>query len=188
MADFPIHAIADAPAEARPVLEDLQRDAGYVPNLFAIMATAPALLEGYVTLQSTFLGSATSLSHVEKQVVLMSASVENGCTYCVAGHTAVSVMQRVPDDVIAGIRDDTPLADAKLQALRHFVQLMVKQRGWVDDADVTAFLAAGYTQRNVLEVVLGIAVKTASNYTNHLADTPVDAGISRHAWPGRAGG
>ena len=80
----------------------------------------------------------------------------------------------MPDDIINAIRNDQPIVDSKLQALRVFAMTVVEKRGWVAELDVITFLAAGYTKAQILEVVLGITFKTLSNYTNHMADTPLD--------------
>jgi alkylhydroperoxidase family enzyme len=55
---------------------------------------------------------------------------------------------------------------------------VVYERGHAGDAAVDAFLAAGFTRRNVLEVVTIIATKTISNYTNHLTRTPKESFMS----------
>jgi len=99
-----------------------------------------------------------------------------------AGHTTLAKMIRMDDAVIAALRAGTPLPDAKLEALHKFATAVVRERGFVPDADVDAFLAAGYTRRNVLEVILGVATKVMSNYTNHLVHTPYDAFMQGNEW------
>lgn len=83
---------------------------------------------------------------------------------------------------IEALRNGTPLADIKLQALRHFTQQMVKARGWVEDSEIEAFLTAGYSKQQVLEVILGIAIKVMHNYTNHIAKTPLDKQFEPNIW------
>jgi hypothetical protein len=87
---------------------------------------------------------------------------------------ALAKMQKMEPAVIAALRNGTEIPDRKLEALHRFTTLVVRSRGWVSDADTDAFLAAGYTQRNVLEVILGVATKVMSNYTNHVAHTQLD--------------
>jgi len=81
------------------------------------------------------------------------------------------------------LRAGTFLPDARLEALHPFTALVVRNFGWVSDADVDAFIAAGFTGRNVLEVLLGAATKLMSNYTNHLVYTPLDAFMKGNEWP-----
>jgi alkylhydroperoxidase family enzyme len=91
-------------------------------------------------------------------------------------------MQKVPAEVVQAIRDGRPLADRRLEALRRLTVAIVRSRGWPAATELEAFLNAGYTSAQVLEVVLGVGVKTLSNYTNHLADTPLDSAFAKAAW------
>ena len=100
-----------------------------------------------------------------------------------AAHSTVSEMQKVPADVIDALRNDTPIADPKLQALQVFTARVHETRGNVTDADLEAFHSAGYTKANILDVILGAGLKTLSNYTNHIAETPLDDVFQANAWP-----
>ena len=169
-----------APAAAQPILAGVKAAFGFVPNLQATMAESPELLAGYSALWDLF--GKTSLTTTEQQIVYMTANFENACHYCMAGHTTLSKMQKIDDAVIAALRTGTAIPDAKLEALHRFATAVVANRGFVDDAGVQAFLDAGYTLQNVLEVVLGIATKVMSNYTNHLTGTPLDAFMKGNEW------
>ena len=144
------------------------------------MAHAPALLQAYLSVSSLF--DETSPTATERQVVLLAASVENHCGYCVAAHTAIASMQKVSNDVVTAIRNIVPIADAKLEALRKFVEETVETRGWASESARKGLFAAGYTEPQALEVILGIGMKTLSNYTNHLAETPLDNAFCKMAW------
>ena len=165
---------------ARPLVETAQKTFGFLPNLLATMAESPALLEGYMTLAGIFDKSA--LSATERQIVLMTNNRLNGCNYCMAAHSTISQMQNVPADVIEALRNGTEIADSKLEALRRFTAVINETRGWPSEADVAAFLAAGYTKQSILEVILGTSLKVMSNYTNHIAETPVDDAFAANAW------
>lgn len=177
---FKIETAGTAPAGSRTILEDYQKKLGFVPNLMGVMAASPAVIEGYIALNGAF--DKTSLTPAERQVVLLEASYVNGCTYCMAAHTAVAKMLNVPDSVVNAIRSGEMIADAKLEALRAFVRSTVETRGYPDAKSGAAFLAAGYTQTHILEVLLGVAMKTLSNYVNHAAETPLDAAFSAARW------
>ena len=88
----------------------------------------------------------------------------------------------VPADVTAAIREGKSVTEAKLSALYVFTSVMVTKRGLPDRADVDAFLSAGYAESHILEIILAIAVKTISNYTNHIFHTEVDDAFSKHRW------
>lgn len=178
---FAVHTSQTAPAAAAPVLDNLKKAWGFVPNLHAVMAESPALLAGYNALWDLFT-TQSSFTPAEQQVVMMTANGFHGCEYCMSGHTGLAKMQGVPAEVIRALRDQVPIADAKLATLQRFTRSVIENRGWVDPSEVDAFIAGGYTKAQALEVILGVATKVLSNYTNHLADTPLDAFMKGNEW------
>jgi uncharacterized peroxidase-related enzyme len=180
MSEFPVHDPKSAPGPSRPILEEAEKSLGFVPNLYGMLAESPALLKGYTTLSSIFEGG--TLSPTERQVVLLSTSYQNGCDYCMAAHTAIAGMQKVPESVVSALREGRPIEDPKLRALQSFTHRLVERRGWVPEGEVKGFLDAGYSTEHVLEVVLGVGLKTLSNYANHLAKTPLDSQFEPHRW------
>lgn len=181
---FDIHTIETAPEGARELLGEAKKKFGFVPNLYGVFAGSPSSLDAYRRLAEAF--ERTSLSPVEQQVVLLAISFENRCTYCMGAHSMIAKMVGVPGGVIAALRSGEAIPDDKLEALRKFAVAVVRERGEVAD-EVPAFLAAGYSQANVLDVLLGNAMKSLSNYTNHVAETPLDAGMAEFAWTPPAG-
>lgn len=181
MSQFTLHTPETAPASARPLLEGAKAKLGFVPNLYAHLAEAPAALEAYFQLSAQF--DKTSLNPIERQVVLLAASVENGCEFCVAAHSiAARKMAKAPDAVVDALRARQALPDARLQALASFTRAVINERGWVAEAPLAAFLAAGYSRQQSLEVVLGVAMKTLSNYANHLTGTETNPELNAEAW------
>lgn len=180
MTDFVTHNVETAPDASKPILEAVQNKIGFVPNLMGTMAEAPALLEAYTTISGIF--GKSDLSETERQIILMTNNRLNGCTYCMAAHTTISKGAGVAQDVIDALRNDTAIADPKLEALRQFSIVVNQTQGWPSDADVEAFLAAGYSKQTILEVVLGAAFKVMSNYTNHIAATEVDDAFAANTW------
>ena len=181
MTDFNIHTIESAPESSKPQLENSKKAYGFVPNLMGVMAESPALLEAYRTLSEIF-DKKTSLSTTEQQIIAMTNNRLNGCTYCMAAHTSIMQAGKVADDVITALRDGTPIADPKLEALRVFAEKVNQKRGWVDDGDIEELLAAGYPKQTVFEVIVGTAYKVLSNYTNHIAGTSLDRGFAKNEW------
>lgn len=180
MKNMPYHTPETSPAEARPLLEEAQKKYGMIPNLFARMAEAPMLLQAYIQVAEAF--SRSSLTPAEQQVVLLTTSRMNECEYCMGAHSVLADMGGVPAEVTNAIRDDTPIPDDRLEALRGFTARLVKERGWLQEPDIEALMNHGYSRANVLDVVLGIGQKTLSNYTNHLVGTELDAAFSGRAW------
>ena len=180
MPTFPVHTIDSAPASSKALLDNTQKNFGFVPNLIAVMASSPAITEAYLSVAEIFTRS--SLNPTEQQVVLLTVSYYHECTYCMAAHTAIAGMQNVDPAVVQAIRDNKPLSDTKLQALRQFTWLLIENRGWMDDTDMQDFLDAGYTEASMLDVMVGVAQKTLSNFTNHMAKTPLDDAFTEVAW------
>ena len=180
MSDFTTHTIETAPEASKPMLENVGKAFGFVPNLMGNMAESPVMLEAYTTLSGIFKKS--KLSETERQVILITSNRLNGCKYCMAAHTAGSIAAGVPQDVIDSLRNNTAIADPKLEVLRQFSIAMVEKRGWPSKDDTDAFLAAGYTQETILEVIVGTSLKVLSNYTNHVAETTLDDRFGKFVW------
>lgn len=177
---LPVQNIETAPAASRDMLKAVQGKFGFIPNLTGVFANAPALLEGYLALAGSF--DKTSLSPTERQVVLLAVSLENGCEYCMAAHSAIAGMQKVDQGVVTALREGKRIADAKLEALRAFTADITRTRGWPSPESLAGFTSAGYSAAQALEVVLGVGVKALSNYTNHLAHTPLDPAFAPAKW------
>ncbi|MDT8382776.1 MAG: carboxymuconolactone decarboxylase family protein [Gammaproteobacteria bacterium] len=183
MTTFTFHDETTAPEKALPSMAQAKQTFGFVPNLISGMANSPALAAGYLSLSGLYAGS--SLSPQEQQVALLAVSRYNGCDYCVAAHSMVANLVQVPADAVEALRDDRPIADPRLEALRTFTAKMVDKRGWLSEADIQQFLDAGFDMQQVGDVVLAVGMKTLSNYFNHIAQTPLDAAMSPFAWEGK---
>ncbi|MAJ62800.1 MAG: carboxymuconolactone decarboxylase [Alphaproteobacteria bacterium] len=181
MVDFTFHTVESAPEASREALAAAAKKVGFVPNLYAAQAEAPLALKAYLQLSQTIAENST-FSATEQQVVFFTGNTYHGCTFCVAAHTAIAKGQKVPDDVIEALRNEQPLADAKLEALRQFAYKVIDQRGWVSDADTQAFLDAGYEKAHVFEVITLVGLKVLSNYSNHFAHTPLNDAFKPFEW------
>lgn len=171
--DFTIYDIENAPEDSKPLLKAAKENFGFVPNLLGEFAESPAVLEGYLTLNEIV--GKTGFSPKEQQLAILAVSIENECHYCSAIHSTILRNQiGAADEIVGAVRSGETLPDAKFNALVNYVRTVVKSRGFVDETDLKAFLHAGYSKQNALEVNLIIALKTISNYTNHLANTPLD--------------
>ena len=180
MTSFTIHTPDTSPEGSKAILEQAKKGLGFVPNLYAVLAESPAALKAYTSYSEVLQG--TDFTAEERNLLWLAISRTNGCEYCVAAHSALSGMAKVSDTNIQAIRNGLPLADAKLQALRRFTEVVVDSRGWAPESEVEAFLAAGFSRRQIIEVVAFISHKTLSNYLNHLAETPLDTAFVPHVW------
>ena len=179
--NFELHTIESAPEAVKPELEAAQKAYGSIPNLYRGLANAPAALKMYLSFNET-LGEFANLTPVEQQVIYLSISAENQCTYCVGAHSVLAGMAKMPSDILTELREQRELSDPKLNALRSFALAELKHRGWVPEQALNEFLSAGYDQRHVLEVITILAQKTMSNYYNHIAQTPLDDMFKPMTW------
>ena len=178
--NFILHTIDNAPAASASILTAVQEAWGFVPNLHQVMAASPAALEAYSTLWA--IAERTNFSAVERNIAYLAIIYENECDYCMAGHTNLSKMAGVDTTYITAVREGTAIADAKLEALRQFAALLTRNRGFVTGQQVEAFKAAGYSNESVLDLLVLAATKLLSNYTNHLARTPLDNFMKGAEW------
>ncbi len=177
-----LKTLENADPGARAAMEKARAQLGFIPNLYAGMANSPGLFETYLDGYGRF-REGSGFTPVEQEVVFLTISRFNGCGYCMAAHSVVAdQMSKVPTDVTDAIREGRGIPDPKLAALSTFTDRMLASRGVPSEADVRAFLDAGYEERQVLEVVLAIAVKTLSNYFNHLFHTPLDEIFAGREW------
>lgn len=171
----------EASEASRLVLEDTKKKYGFIPNLYGVLAHSAAAVHAYAGLNE-ILGQHGSLSPREQQTAILAISVENGCTYCVAAHSVVAEQSGLDREAVGALREERQLDDAKLEALSTFARQVVKERGWVGGEPLEAFTAAGYQPADALEVVTLVALKTLSNYTNHIANTPLDEAFADRRW------
>ena len=179
--EFPVHTRQSAPPDAKHTLEKVIEAWGFLPNLGGVIAESPAALE----LLWTGYGALTSkgtLTAVEQQLIAVAASRENRCAYCVAAHSTMALGAKVPLDALRAAREGRAIADPRLNALRQVSERLVRQRGILSAVERKEFQDAGYTPSQLLEVVGWIAMKTLTNYTNHIADTPVDEQWMGQSW------
>ena len=167
MSLFTKHDETTAPAEAAAVLSAARERYGFVPNLAAYIAESPLVLGAVLELSEQF--DHSSLSAQEQQLVLITVSALHGCSYCKTAHTALGKKAGMSDATLKSLIAFERLEDPRLEALRVFTIAVVEQRGRVDELTIRAFLNAGFSKAQVFEVVLGIAMKTITNYSNHLA-------------------
>ena len=125
----------------------------------------------------------SGLTQIERNVVLLTTDFENNCGYCMAADSTIALNTGLDREIVVAIREGRVIqSDARLEALHQFTRAMVRERGLVERHDIDAFLRAGFTKANVLDVVTGVTLKTMSNYTNHIAETELDDSFAPMAW------
>jgi AhpD family alkylhydroperoxidase len=180
--DLPLLDPANADQPARDAMERAQQAKRELPNMYRAMAQAPGLLDTYLSGYARF-RSESGFTPQEQEIVFLTISAENGCEYCVAAHSVIAdKASQVPLEATNAIREGRPPTDLKLGALSSFTQHLLLERGRPSQSAADMFLKAGYTEQQMLYLVLALAVKTMSNYTNHLFHLPVDEVFMGRQW------
>ncbi|KZB80434.1 alkylhydroperoxidase [Amycolatopsis regifaucium] len=147
-------------------MEATIRHFGHLPSAVARLATSPELLDGFLKLSASF--ERTTLDPVARETVVMTVATRNDCHLCVEMHTAKLKGLNADDDVITALRAQEPVPDERLEAIRQFTLAVLETAGGVDDETLKAFFGHGYTERNGLEVVMGIGAYTMSTLANRM--------------------
>jgi uncharacterized peroxidase-related enzyme len=165
-------SIETSPAAAQPLLEAVKQQLGVVPNLFRLVGTSPAALEGYLGLNGALAKGA--LEAPTRERIALAVAEANGCDYCLSAHSYLGKnLAKLSDAEIAANRNGGS-GDAKANAAVGFAVKLVKARGHVTDADIKAVKDAGYNDAQLIEIVLHVALNTLTNYVNEVAKTEID--------------
>ena len=166
--NIPTHATV-TPAN-QELFDNLKNSLGMVPNLYATFAHSETALGNYQTLQN----AKSSINGKAREVVNLVVSQVNHCEYCLAAHTVIGGMVGFTPEQIVEIRQGRASFDAKLDVLARLVHNITTERGHADPVLVDAFLAAGWTQGNLVDAIVVIGDKIVTNYLHGTTKVPVD--------------
>ena len=166
MNQFKFYTPENSEGSAKEVLTNVEKKYGFIPSLFGYMAEAPYTIEAYAML--TNLLAKTSLTGAQQQVGLLAVSHYNDCGFCRVAHQAFGKMNKVSEQTLNAIVNNTDIENATDKALVDMILAITNQRGWVEQNQLDDFLAAGFTRKNVYDLILIVTIKTLSNYSNHL--------------------
>lgn len=180
MPSYPIHSIATAPEAARPVLEQLEKAFGMVPNLAGVMANSPELIKAFAGLfQQVHSGTFTE---AEIQTLLLTNAVANACDWAVAFHTVLALKEGLAPADVEAIRGRGVPADRRLAALSSLARTLIETRGYVSGDDREAFVAAGFRWEQALEMLAVTAASTITNYAGSMTRPPLEDVLQPHVW------
>ena len=171
-------SVVAAPEVTRPSLLAVQKQLGVVPNLYRLLASSPAALEGFLALSSA-LGKGELDAKTRGRLALTVAEL-NGCDYCLSAHSYLGKNLLKLEDAEMTANREGRSTDARASAAVHFAAQVVRARGHVTDEDVQQVKAAGYSQAQILEIVLHTVVNTLTNYVNTVAKTEIDFPVVAH--------
>ena len=165
MNDFTFYTTENTDGETKDLLETIQQNYGFVPNLFAYMAEAPATLKAYLQLNQLL--QETSFTNQQLQVALLAVSLENDCKFCSVAHQAMAKKFGSNEQSVQALLNQSAIEDSQDRAIVDTVIAIVKERGWISEDKLQAFYDAGFTNKHYMELVLVVTIKTLSNYINH---------------------
>jgi uncharacterized peroxidase-related enzyme len=164
--------IEAAPAASQPLLNAVKAQLGLVPNLFRLVATSPAALEGYLALSGA-LGKGELPAATRERIALAVAEV-NGCDYCLSAHTYLARNVAKLDDAEITANRKGASNNIKADAAVRFAVKVTTLRGHVTNEDFQAVKSAGYTDAQIIEIVQHVALNTWTNYINSVGLTDID--------------
>lgn len=170
MSTFSIPTRSEVTSGNQAIFDNLQKGLGFVPNLYAYFAKNDTALGDYLALQNR----KSSLKAKEREVINLVTSQINGCRYCQSAHTVLGKMNGFSDEQLLEIRRGRATFDSKLDALAQFTAAVVINRGKATAESIAAFFSAGYTEANMIDVVIVIGDKIISNYIHNLTDLEID--------------
>jgi alkylhydroperoxidase family enzyme len=184
MSSFPVYTIESAPEHSKPVLETLKQAFGIVPNIAGAIAGSPVLIKGFI---AVFQGVHTSsFNEAQIQTLLLTNAVTNACPWAVAFHTFLGLKEGLERGDVDAIRQGVLPRDGKLAALSQLARTLISKRGQLSEAELEAFLAAGFSQEQVLEVIAVVAASTITNYVGNVAQPPLEEAFHEYRWSAAA--
>ena len=171
---FTVPTRAEVSSVNQTIFDGLQKAVGFVPNLYAYFAKNETALRDYLALQNR----KSTLSTKEREIVNLVTSQINGCRYCQSAHTVLGKLAGFTDEQVMELRRGTASFDAKYDALARFAGEMVERKGKVSEKTKDAFFAAGYTEANMIDVIIAVGDKQISNYLHNLTNIEIDFPIA----------
>ena len=182
MPTWQVHTIASAPEKSKPVLEKLQQAFGFLPNLVAAISNSPKLLTGLAGMFQQV--HSPGLTEAENQIVLLTDAVTNSSAYAVAFHTALAQEHGITSEETNAIREGRTPEDPRFAALSTLAKTLIEKRGHLSEQELDAFLHAGFTKEQVMEVIAIVAASTITNYAGTIANPRLEEQFQQFAWRG----
>ena len=174
MSQFNVPTRSQVSENNQAIFDNLEKALGFVPNLYAYYAKNDTALADYLALQNR----KSTLRAKEREVINLVTSQINGCAYCQSAHTVLGKMNGFDDDQVIELRQGTASFDPKLDALVKFAAEVVESKGKASQTAKENFFAAGYTEANMIDVVITIGDKVISNYIHNLTGFAIDFPIA----------
>jgi AhpD family alkylhydroperoxidase len=172
MTRIPVHTVESAPAASRDTLKGLAAQFGKVLNIHGAMAHSPVVLDAYASLQHSISELGTFDGKTREAIALTVAAIDQ-CSYCQAAHTAGGKAAGLSEQDTIDARRATS-SDPQLAALLAVVKEQMTDLGNVTDATWQAALDAGWTDAQLAESTVVVALNVLTNFFNHTVQTELD--------------
>lgn len=158
--------------QAQQIKDAVKQEWGFVPNLVEQLVVSPETARLYLEGSEIIAGGL--LNEEEQNAVKLAVSTANGCNYCRSAHRALGRKAGTSAEDLQRIEAGELPEDDRLATLVRATRLVMDERGWLDADDLEKLQAEGIDRRRLYEIVSIVALKTVSNYVNHIAHTEVD--------------
>lgn len=172
MSRIPTLEAENAPEASKALLEGVRRQLGSAPNMFRLLANSPDVLSGHLALSGALSGG--KLDAATREKIALAVAEINGCDYCLSAHSYIGKAFKLLDDAEIEAARQGKSGDAKAEAALSLAIELVKNRGKVGDAQISAAKLAGHSDAEILEIIAHVAVNTFTNYVNSALDTEID--------------
>jgi uncharacterized peroxidase-related enzyme len=181
MSRLSLPTVDEAPEAAQAGLELVVSKNGFLPNLFRLLANSPVSLEAYHMLAA--ITSRGNFSIGEREAIQITAAAAQGCGICVAGHTALAYRKAgLAEHIVDALRDRKFVPDERLNAIANFTRAVIRSLGNVTDEELRDFYLAGFSESDVIELILGISLATLCNFTSNLGRPSLNPELAPYAW------
>lgn len=174
MTKFTVPIRGEVSENNQAIFDDLQKGLGFVPNLYAYYAKNETALADYLTFQNR----KSTLKAKEREVINLVTSQVNGCRYCQSAHTVLGKMNGFTDEQVIEIRKGAASFDLQIDALAKFTKAVVENKGKVSQEVKDNFFYAGYTEANLIDVIIVVGDKVISNYIHNITGFEIDFPIA----------
>ncbi len=157
---FPAPAIASLPEDVRARILEVQEKAGFVPNIFLVLARRPDEFRAFFAYHDALMAKEGGLSKAEREMIVVATSGANQCLYCVVAHGAIlRIYEKDPliaDELAVNHRraDLTP----RRRAMLDFAMKVAVCSGEIDDADFGRLGEHGFTGEDAWDIAAFFAM------------------------------
>ncbi|GHD52476.1 alkyl hydroperoxide reductase AhpD [Thalassobaculum fulvum] len=166
---FPVPELADMPGDIRERILAVQEKAGFIPNVFLVLAHRPEEFRAFFAYHDALMDKPGNLTKAEREMIVVATSNLNQCQYCVIAHGAILRIRAknplIADQVAVNYRK-ADITDRQKAMLDFAVKVSQAAHG-VGDDDLAALAAHGFTEEDAWDIA---AIAAFFGLSNRLAN------------------